>query len=335
MKSIALTGGGTAGHIMPNLALLPELYKYFDKVIYLGGNGMEREIVPRYGISFIETPVVKLDRSHLTENFKIPYVLLRGIREAKSALEGARVDVVFSKGGYAALPACFAAKSLKIPVVTHESDYTLGVANRLISTFAAATLTSFRETPGGIYTGNPVRPEIFRGSASKAREKYNLRSPHVILIFGGSLGAEAINKAVESGLDSLLSIGDVVHIAGKGAAASDRKGYVRLAFSDDMPDLYAAADVVVIRGGANSLAEVTALGKRALCIPLPKGASRGDQLDNAKSYQKAGAVHILEQSSLTPESLYAAIDVLLSTQPPKGTYHNANEAIVKEILKVL
>jgi len=335
MKSIALTGGGTAGHIMPNLALLPELYKYFDKVIYLGGSGMEKEIVPKYGIRFIETPVVKLDRSHLTENFKIPYVLLRGIREAKNALEGARVDVVFSKGGYAALPACFAAKSLKIPVITHESDYTLGVANKLISMFAATTLTSFPETPGGTYTGNPVRPEIFRGSASKAREKYNLRSSHVILIFGGSLGADAINKAVEGCLDSLLSVGDVLHIAGKGATASDRKGYVRLAFSDDMPDLYAAADVAVIRGGANSLAEVAALGKRALCIPLPKGASRGDQQDNAKSYQKAGLVHILDQSALTPETLFASVDALLSSAAPNAVCQNANEAIVKEILKVL
>jgi UDP-N-acetylglucosamine--N-acetylmuramyl-(pentapeptide) pyrophosphoryl-undecaprenol N-acetylglucosamine transferase len=335
MKSIALTGGGTAGHVMPNLALLPELYKYFDKIIYLGGNGMEKEIVPRYGIRFFETPVVRLNRENITENFKIPYVLLRGIREAKTILEGARTDVVFSKGGYAALPACFAAKSLKIPVITHESDYTMGVANKLISMFAAATLTSFPETPGGIFTGNPVRPEIFRGSASRAREKYNLRSPHVILIFGGSLGAEAINQAVERCLDNLLSIGDVVHIAGKGAIASERKGYVRLPFSDDMPDLYAAADVVVIRGGANSLAEVAALGKRALCIPLPKGASRGDQLENARSYQKSGLVRVMEQDSLTPESLYAAIDALLSADPPKGVYHRANEAIVKEILKVL
>lgn len=337
MPSIALTGGGTAGHIMPNIALLPELYKYFDKVIYIGGDGMERGLAPKYGVKFYETPVVKLNRRNILENAKIPFMLYKGIREAKSILMSEHINVVFGKGGYAALPACFAAKSLKIPVVTHESDYILGVANKLISGFAAATLTSFPETKGGTYTGNPVREEILKGNATRAVQKYNLKARPTLLVFGGSLGAEAINKALDGCIERLAKEYNVIHIAGKGFSETkiNIAGYTRLSFADDIADLYAAADAVVMRGGANSLAEAAALGKRTLCIPLPKGASRGDQQDNARSYQKAGAIKILPQDGLTSDTLFSSIALLLAEPEPAPVYKNANAVIVKEILKVL
>ncbi|MDD3946503.1 MAG: UDP-N-acetylglucosamine--N-acetylmuramyl-(pentapeptide) pyrophosphoryl-undecaprenol N-acetylglucosamine transferase [Clostridia bacterium] len=336
MSSIALTGGGTAGHIMPNLALLPELCKYFEKIIYIGGDGMERDLVPKYGIKFFSTSVVKLNRSNLLQNAKIPFVLNKGIKEAKNILQSAHIDVVFSKGGYAALPACFAAKSLKIPVVTHESDYTMGMANKLISMFAASTLTGFAETKGGTFVGNPLREEILKGNAAHAVEKYKLPPRPTVLVFGGSLGAEAINHALEGCLSALLKEYNIVHITGKNAKKGDSgQGYTRLEFANDIADLYAVADLVVIRGGANSLAEAAALGKRTLCIPLPKGASRGDQQDNAKSYQKKGLLEILEQNKLTPDSLYLSIQKLIVLPEPAPVYRNTNAVIVKEILKVL
>ena len=336
MPSIALTGGGTAGHIMPNLALLPELKKHFDKIIYIVGSGMEKELAPGHGVPFFQVSTVKFNRANLLANAKIPVVLSKGVKEAKAILEAHNIDVVFGKGGYAALPACIAAKSLGIPVVTHESDFTMGLANKIIAMFSASVLTSFPETKGGKFVGSPIREEVLKGDASRAVQKYGITPRPTVLVFGGSLGAEAINNALSGCLDKLLKDFNVIHIAGKNAAKSPSKqGYTCLTFADDIPDLYAAADMVVMRGGANSLAEAAALGKRTLCIPLPKGASRGDQLDNAKSYQKHGFLEILEQSSLTPEALYGAIHRIIVKPEPAPVYKNANAAIVKEILKVL
>ena len=171
MGTIVLTGGGTGGHIIPNLALLPQLGRYFSRIVYIAGDGMEARLVPAAGIPFYRTETVKLDRSHLLENFKIPFVMRRAIEEAKSILDTEKPDIVFSKGGYAALPTCYAAKAHKIPVVVHESDYSLGLANRLCTRFAAAVLTSFPETGGGILTGNPY-PQALRHSAEARRTDF-------------------------------------------------------------------------------------------------------------------------------------------------------------------
>lgn len=337
MPSIALTGGGSAGHIMPNMALLPQLGKKFDKIIYIGGKGMEAELVPKHGIEFFGTTTVRLSRSNIFSNAKIPFLLAKGVKEAKAILQANNIDVVFSKGGYASLPACFAAKSLQIPVVTHESDYTMGVANKIISRFAAKTLTSFADTKGGVFVGNPIREQLFKGEARLAIAKYNLLTRPTLLVFGGSLGAEAINNALEGCLHDLLRSYNVVHIAGKKAVPSPPKaGYTKLAFTDDMPNLYAAADVVIMRGGANSLAEAAALGKRTICIPLPKsGASRGDQLDNAQSYKDLGFIQIILQQDLTPQALQTAIRRLITLPEPAPVYRSNNAVIVDEIIKIL
>lgn len=338
MTTIALSGGGTAGHVMPCLALADELYRYFDRVIYLGGNGMEKDLARNAGIPFYETETVRLDRAHLTENFKIPFVLASARKEAESILKSENVALVFGKGGYASLPAAFGAKALKIPLVIHESDYTMGLANKLCSRFARLVITSFPETPGGICLGNPVRKEIFSGDKRRAIRKYGLQPDlPTVLVFGGSSGALAINEALRPILPVLLKSANVVHIVGKNDNEDVRMPrYTRLRFADDIADLYAVSKVTVIRGGANSLAETTALGKRVISIPLPKsGASRGDQADNALSYHKRGLINLLPQSDLTPSELLKRIEYELSCKERGATTSDAAVNITKKILEIV
>lgn len=336
---IVLTGGGTGGHIIPNLALVPELRKYFDDIHYFGGDGMERQLVKAAGLPFHSTEVIKLDRTHLLKNAKIPFVMMRAIRSAISILDTLKPDLVFSKGGYAALPACYAAKRLNIPVVVHESDMTLGLANKLTSKFARLVLTSFAETQGGEYIGNPVRNEIFSGKKARAVQNYKLPAAKpIVLVVGGSSGSSAINDAVYQALPVLTKTFFVVHIAGKSRNADIKtENYLQLEYAYDIFDLFAAADIVVTRGGANSLAELAAIGKKTLVIPLPKGASRGDQVDNALSYQKRGLVSVLEQKGLSPQSLAENIKKLFETPRPcvKSLSDDVNAKIVKKLLEVI
>ncbi len=336
---IVLTGGGTAGHIIPNLALVPELKKYFDDIHYIGGDGMERQLVKTAGLPFHSTEVIKLDRTHLLKNAKIPFVMIKAIRNATSILDTLKPDLVFSKGGYAALPTCYAARRLHIPVIVHESDMTLGLANRLTAKFAKLVLTSFSETPCGEYIGNPVRNEIFSGRKVRAIENYKLPlSKPIALFVGGSSGSSAINDAVYQALPLLTKTFFVVHIAGKNRNAQIKSdNYLQLEYAFDIFDLFAAADIVVTRGGANALAELAAIGKNTLVIPLPKGASRGDQVDNALSYQKRGLVTVLEQKDLSPQSLAENVKMLFDTPRAavKSLSADVNSKIVKRMLDVI
>ncbi|MBO4539773.1 MAG: glycosyltransferase, partial [Clostridia bacterium] len=251
--------------------------------------------------------------------------------------EKTRPDVVFSKGGYVSLPACLAAKKSGIPVVCHESDYTMGAANKLVSRFAAKTLTSFTSTPGDVCTGNPVREEIFFGSKEHAGLKYPLRpGKKTVLFCGGSQGAAAINKAVYAALPELTDKYNVLHVSGKSGDRSiaDTDSYKQIEYASDFPDLLASADVVVGRAGANTLFEVAALGKPMLCIPLPKGTSRGDQLLNAEEFKKNGFVDILPQEDLFTESLLYKLDSVSRMKPPVLDASQTVKKIVKEILSV-
>lgn len=321
---------------MPNLALVPALKQHFDKILYMGGAGMEQTLVPQAGLPFFQVDSIRFHRANPFKNLKIPFVLQKGAAEAGKILDANHVSVVFSKGGYAALPACLAAKKRGIPVVLHESDYTLGLANRYTARFAAKSLTSFPETKGGVCTGNPIRPALFEGSAVRARETYRINAHPVLLVFGGSLGAAAVNRAVLDALPRLTARFHVVHVAGKGGeAAKPSARYTPLAYAADIGDLYALADAVVMRGGANSLAEAAALGKRTLCIPLPKGNSRGDQPDNAESYKKRGKIDVLPQSDLCADTLCRALEKLMQKPAPAPEPNRAESKIVKEIVEVL
>ncbi len=332
MATIVLCGGGTAGHIMPNIALLPELYKHFDKVVYIGGDGMENTIVPKYNLPFYKTQVVKLNRTHIMSNFSIPFALKTAIAEAVDILKLVEPDIIFTKGGYASLPTALAGRKLGIPVVTHESDYSMGVANKIISQIAVATLTSFPETAGGDYIGTPIRDVVLNGSARNAQLKYPmLQNKPIILVFGGSLGAQFINNLITDNLAKLTAYYNIIHISG-GGAVTQKPNYIHLPFADDIGDLMALADLVIIRGGANSLAEVTALGKRTICIPLPKGVSRGDQVENAKSYARRELVTVLPQDIVDINILIGTIASLLLAKPHSPIGKGNNKKIVDRIM---
>lgn len=295
---------------------------------------MEKDLVPASGIPFHSVSVVKFDRKNPFNNLKIPAKLIKGTVEAEEIFGFVKPDVVFAKGGYTSLPACFAAKKLSVPVVVHESDYSFGLANKIIKKFAATTLTSFPET-GGKCVGNPVRREILCGNKYRAKTLYPVNpNKKTVLIFGGSSGATEINKTVYAGLDELTKKYNIIHIAGKnGDFTKEHKDYYQIRYTSDIADLFALCDVAVSRGGANALSELAALNKPAVLIPLPKGTSRGDQLDNAESYKKRGYFEILPQNKLTVGALVAAISNAKRNDKPSLNTADAVKLIVDEIEK--
>lgn len=337
MAKIVLTGGGTAGHIMPNLALVGELKKYFDTIHYIGGDGMEKELVEAENIIFHKVSCVKFNRNNIFKNIQLPFILTKGIQEAKRILSDLQPNVIFSKGGYVGLPACFAAKSLKIPIVIHESDYTMGLANKVVSKYAQKVLTSFAETEGGEYVGNPIRTSILSGDKNRIITTLDLNpSKNTILFMGGSSGAQCINNIVYTGLSELTKKYNIIHISGKsGDLTIKHSNYNQLKYTDNIADYFDLADCIVSRAGANTLCEVASLGKHSICIPLPKGTSRGDQLYNAESFQKRGMTEILLQEDLFVESILYKIDGIWSKKQPILNIENINKNVVKAIVAAM
>lgn len=315
MKTLVLTGGGTAGHCIPNIALLPELKKHFDKIIYIGSaKGMEKNLAEQNGLEFYAVPCAKLNRSITIKNFAIPFNVVNGVIKAGKLLDKIKPNVIFSKGGYVSIPVVYAGKKRKIPIIAHESDLTLGLANRLTAKHCKKVLTSFPETaktiPNGLYTGSPLRQSLLNNDKKTALKKFKLSGEKpVVLVTGGSLGSKTINNAVRDSLSLLLDKFDVIHQCGKNNLEKIKtpKGYIQTEFISDMGSAYACADICVCRAGANTVFELLALKKPCVLIPLPKGASRGDQVLNAEYFQKKGFVSVLPQSVLTPESLYNTI----------------------------
>lgn len=314
-KTLVLTGGGTAGHVLPCLALLPFLKGEFGEIHFIGSNsGYEEKLVKDSGVIYHGIDAVKLDRNNLLKAAAIPYKLHRAKKQAKKLLTQIAPDAIFSKGGYVALPTVLAAK--KIPVYLHESDMTMGLANRLSLKKCRFLFSSFeniaRQYENAIVTGAPLRQSVYYGNGATAIRECNLtQNLPYLLIMGGSSGARAINECVYSCLDQLCACYNVVHITGNSqTCAVKHKGYFALNYTDSIEDYYALADLVVSRGGAGALFELMALKKPTLIIPLPKGASRGDQVDNAKYFTEKGAAMTLFQQQLTAGNLIAALDKL-------------------------
>ncbi len=333
---IVLTGGGTAGHVTPNLALIPELSKRFDKIYYVGSeSGIEKRLCAAKGQDFYSVPVVKLDRSKVFSNILIPAKLAKCVKEAKKLLLDLSPDVIFSKGGYVSLPVCLAARSLKIPVVAHESDVTPGLANRITANFAVCVLTSHRATKvkNAVFVGNPLRPELFAADGGRIAEKYGLSGKKPLLtVVGGSSGSEALNAFVAANLDRLSERFEIIHITGKNSDKITGKGYFSKPYADDIFDIYAASDVIISRAGANAVAEISAMGKRAIYVPLPKAASRGDQIINAKAAQAKGIATVIEQKDLSAVKLLTALDRAMSFPPPKADKQENVNAKIADIL---
>ncbi len=316
MATLIFTGGGTAGHCAPCLALLPYLKNEFDKIYYIGSeNGIERGMAERAGIPYYGVPCAKLVRSFAPKNLAIPFRVLSGVKRAGKILDEISPDVVFSKGGYVSLPVVMAAKKRGIPVVAHESDYTAGLANKLVAKYCRRVLTAFPETAAtvknGEYAGAPLRRELFTADKTAAMKRFGFTDGKpVLLVMGGSQGARAINAALRAALPDLLPRFNVIHLCGKNnlSGTSERKGYFEAEFLNRAEDAFVCADACVSRAGANSVFELLALNIPCVFVPLPKGNSRGDQVLNAEYFQKLGLCAVLSQSVLTKESLLFSID---------------------------
>ncbi|MBR4241558.1 MAG: undecaprenyldiphospho-muramoylpentapeptide beta-N-acetylglucosaminyltransferase [Eubacterium sp.] len=320
MKKIVLTGGGTAGHVTPNMALIERLREADYEISYIGSySGIEKGLIEGMGITYYGISSGKLRRYFDLKNFSDPFRVMKGMREAKKLMKQLRPDVVFSKGGFVAVPVVFAAKKCKIPVIIHESDMTPGLANKLCIPKADKVCCNFAETldylPQGkaVHTGTPLRKELFTGDRQRGLEfcEFDGKKP-VIMVVGGSTGAAAINEAVRNLLPTLLMKYNVIHLCGKGKndpSYDNTIGYKQFEYiSKELKDLFAIADVVVSRAGANAVCEILALAKPNILIPLSAAASRGDQILNAESFEKQGYSYVLDESRLTNETLLEAIN---------------------------
>lgn len=319
-QKIVLTGGGTAGHVTPNIALLPFLKEEGYEVYYIGSkNGIEKKLIEDFGIPYYGVSTGKLRRYFDLKNFTDPFRIIKGFSEAKKALRKIKPDIVFSKGGFVSVPVVRAAHSLKIPSIIHESDLTPGLANKLCIPVACKICCNFPETmkyvpaDKGVLTGTPIRSELASGTREAGLKFTGLndRLP-IMMIIGGSQGARSVNNIVRESLPELLKKFQVVHLCGKDnldESLNDTEGYRQYEYiKEELKDLFAMADIVVSRAGANAIFELLSLKKPSLLIPLPTG--RGDQILNADSFKAQGFSAVLKEENMTKESFLSEINSL-------------------------
>ena len=355
MKRIILTGGGTAGHVTPNIALLPRLKELQYDIHYIGSyNGIEKELISQFGIPYHGISTGKLRRYFSVQNFTDPFRVIKGMGEARKLIKILEPDVIFSKGGFVSVPVVLAGKGQhvpviihesdmtpglankiskggfvsvpvvlagkhnKVPTIIHESDMTPGLANKLCIPVARKVCCNFPETlsslPAGkaVLTGSPIRQELLSGDKYRAREFLHFTSDKpVILVVGGSLGAVAVNNAIRAILPELLKDFQVIHLCGRGKldpSLNGTEGYAQFEYiKEELRDLFALTDIVISRAGANAICELLALHKPNLLIPLSANASRGDQILNARSFERQGFSMVLEEEELTNETLLTAV----------------------------
>ncbi|MCR5226071.1 MAG: undecaprenyldiphospho-muramoylpentapeptide beta-N-acetylglucosaminyltransferase [Eubacterium sp.] len=318
MKKIVLTGGGTAGHVTPNIAMIPRLKEMGYEISYIGTyNGIEKKLIEEIGIPYYGISSGKLRRYFDLKNFTDLFRVNKGFGDAKKILKQIKPDVVFSKGGFVTVPVVLMAAHMKIPVVIHESDMTPGLANKIALPKATKICCNFPETKElfsdrATVTGTPIRQELFNGDKEKAREFCGFTDDKpVVMVVGGSTGSVAVNKAIWGCLDELLKTFNVIHLTGKGKTnpdIKDKAGYVQYEFiKEQLADMFALADVVISRAGANAICELLAIRKPNLLIPLSKAASRGDQILNAQSFEKSGYSYVIEEEAVSNETLLSGI----------------------------
>ena len=335
MKHIVLTGGGTAGHVTPNIALIPALREAGYQISYIGSyDGIERKLIEELNIPYYGISSGKLRRYFDVKNFTDPFRVLKGFREAKKLLKQLKPDVVFSKGGFVTVPVVIAAKRCKIPAIIHESDMTPGLANKLCIPSAVKVCCNFPETVSSlpqdkaVLTGTPIRQELLNGDAEAGRRfcGFSPEKP-VLMVIGGSLGAASVNNHIRSILPELLKEFQVIHLCGKGKtdeSLTGTEGYVQYEYiKKELADLFALSDIVISRAGANAICEISALHKPNLLIPLSANASRGDQILNARSFERQGFRRVLEEEESTDEKLLNAVRTLYRD---RHTYEEAMSA---------
>ena len=326
MKRIILTGGGTAGHVTPNMALIPTLKKLGYDIHYVGSyDGIEKKLIEEIGIPYHGISTGKLRRYFNLKNFSDPFRVIKGLSEAKSLMKELKPDVVFSKGGFVAVPVVLAAKSRKIPCIVHESDMTPGLANKIAIPNASRVCCNFPETveklPKGkaVVTGTPIRKELFEGDAAAAMTFCGFKEIRpTLLIIGGSSGSVRVNEAIWSCIEEITKTYNVIHLCGKGKTNDKYKNipnYVQYEYvKQELAGMLALADVVVSRAGANAICELLALRKPSVLIPLSLEASRGDQILNAQSFEKSGYAKLLMEEDVTDSTLTAAINEVFANR---------------------
>lgn len=325
-NKIILTGGGTAGHVTPNIALLPGLKERGFEVRYIGSyEGMEKGLIEAEGIPYDGIATGKLRRYFSLKNITDIGNVVKGFSEAKKLMKKHRPDIVFSKGGFVSVPVVLAAHSCRIPVIIHESDMTPGLANKISFSSATKICCNFPETVAklpekkAVLSGSPIRRELLTGSREEGLKFTGLSGEKpVLLMIGGSTGARHLNEVLRASLPRLLPDFDIIHLCGKGnldESLSDREGYRQYEYiSAELKDLFALADIVFSRAGANAICELLALQKPNLLVPLSKAASRGDQILNAHSFEKQGFSMVIEEEALTEDTLVSGLHQLFENR---------------------
>lgn len=345
MKRILLTGGGTAGHVTPNMALVPFLKEAGYDIQYVGSyDGIERKLIEEMGIPYHGISSGKLRRYFDPKNFSDPFKVLKGYGEASRLIKKLKPDIVFSKGGFVTVPVVLAAKRRGVPAIIHESDMTPGLANKICIPCAAKVCCNFPETlsflPEGkaVLTGSPIRQELFSGSKEEGLAICGFTPDKpVLLIIGGSLGSVVINNAVRSCLDSLLEQFQVIHICGQNhidPSLEGKKGYKQFEYvKQELTHLFAATDMMISRAGANAICELLALQKPNILIPLSAAASRGDQILNAASFEKQGYSYVMQEEEMTGDSLLKAVQYVYDE---RETYKQAlKESTLNDSIQII
>lgn len=326
-KRILFTGGGTAGHVIVNLALIPYFQRQGWEISYIGSKtGIERELIANVpNVTYYPISTGKLRRYMSIENLKDPFKVLKGTLDAWRIIGKTKPNIIFSKGGFVSVPVIVAARFRGVPTIIHESDYTPGLANRLATPFAKKVLTTFPDTLNYLpnkkatYIGAVIREELFQGDENKGYQFTKLtREKPIILVMGGSIGSQKINEVVRETLDELLTSFQIIHICGKGNVDESitRKGYAQFEYvNEELKDILAITDFVISRAGANAIFEFLALRIPMLLIPLSLAASRGDQIDNAKSFRKNGYAHVLEEEEMNPDTFVQSVYKLEKSAP--------------------
>ena len=326
MKRIVLTGGGTAGHVTPCIALIPELKKQGYDIHYIGSyHGIERQLIEQEGIPYYGIASGKLRRYFDFKNFTDPFRVYKGLRQARKILKNLKPNVIFSKGGFVTVPVILASKKYNIPVIIHESDMTPGLANKISIPIAKKVCANFPETMNylpenkSVLTGTPIRKELFAGNKIRGLDFCGFTSNKpVIMVIGGSSGSITINNIVRDMLPTLLRDYQIIHLCGKGNLSQEHSktnGYVQFDYiSDGLNDLLAASDLVISRAGANAICELLALRKPNILIPLSQGASRGDQILNAESFEGQGFSYLLLEEDLSVANLLQAIEDVMDNR---------------------
>lgn len=333
-RHILFTGGGSAGHVTVNTAIIPTMIEQGWKVSYIGSrSGIEKQLISRLpDVDYYGIATGKLRRYIDLENVKDPFRVVKGVYQAYRLIRQLKPDVLFSKGGFVSVPVVLGAWLNRVPVIIHESDLTPGLANRIAGPFAKRICITFAETAAhikgdkAVHVGPIIRSDLRKGSAYKGIQwcKFTPGKP-VLLIMGGSLGSQRINDVIRRNVEELTRTYQIIHICGKGELDSKLDGkpsYRQYEYiHDELANAVACADIVVSRAGSNSIFEFLALRKPMLLIPLSKSASRGDQILNAESFRQAGFCEVLQEEELNDETFLRSL----------GKVYANREAIKKQM----